>query len=93
MNLREFTEVVDRQSEKLERGELLCLIRSIARKIPENQRQEFLEILDEVQKRQPHGEEQQAGFYAVHGADRQEIRTESDRLLLLFGQIRNVSYT
>lgn len=89
MNLREFTEVVDRQSEKLERGDLLCLIRSIARKIPENQRQEFLEILDEVQKRQPYGEEQRAGFYAVHGADRQEIRTESDRLLLLFGQIRN----
>lgn len=45
MNLREFTEAVDEKAGELSREELLCFLHSITRKVPEEERENFLETI------------------------------------------------
>ena len=48
MNLREFTESIDKLAEKMTKEELQMVLHSFARKIPEVQRAEFIDILKEI---------------------------------------------
>lgn len=50
MNLKEFTESVDQSVDELSKEALLIFIHSIARKVPEKSRSEFLEMLYNIQE-------------------------------------------
>ena len=45
MNLREFTEAVDRETKEMSREELWLLVHSLVRKMPEEAREEFLDLI------------------------------------------------
>mgnify|MGYP005817128017 CR=1 FL=1 len=45
MNLKEFTEQVDRCAQSLSQEELRGFLHNFARKVPEKEREEFLELL------------------------------------------------
>lgn len=95
MNLREFTEAVDERAGKLDREGLLCFLHSIARKVPEDGRDTFLETLENVRKEFSAGEEKE-GFSleaAVKKADASEIRKELERLRGLFDRIAEAELT
>ena len=49
MNLKEFTLAVDQAAQNMDQGQLQLLIHSIARKIPEENRKDFMELLKTVQ--------------------------------------------
>lgn len=65
MNLREFTEAVDKKAGELNREELLCFLHSIARKVPEEERENFLETIAYVRQNfsagDEHGSEEEKG--------------------------------
>ena len=45
MNLREFTEAVDRETKEMSREELWLLVHSLVRKMPDEAREEFLDLI------------------------------------------------
>ena len=50
MNLREFTETVDRETKEMSREELWLLVHSLVRKMPKEAREEFLDLIGRVRK-------------------------------------------
>ena len=51
MNLREFTETVDRETKEMSREELWLLIHSLVRKMPEEAREEFLDLIGRTREK------------------------------------------
>lgn len=52
MNLREFTETVDRETKEMSREELWLLVHSLVRKMPEEAREEFLGLIGRVREKE-----------------------------------------
>ncbi len=52
MNLREFTETVDRETKEMDREELWLLVHSLVRKMPEEAREEFLDLIRRARKKE-----------------------------------------
>lgn len=52
MNLREFTETVDRETKEMSREELWLLVHSLVRKMPEKARAEFLDLIRRARKKE-----------------------------------------
>lgn len=88
MNLREFTEEVDRKSAGLTKNELQIIIHSLARKVPESMRNDFVMLLDQAGESSAAGGEGDLKL-AVRNLDEQEIQKEFIRLKELFGRIGN----
>lgn len=89
MNLREFTDIVDKMAEELGREELQCFIHSIARKVPEAQREDFVHVFADVQSMDGKKDTPNGIWAAAKGVDEKEIGKESDRLGKLFAQIQD----
>ncbi len=83
MNLEEFTEQVDRCAQSLSQEELRGFLHNFARKVPEKEREEFLELLRLAGETGQEGDTQPEEAAAVRG-----IRPEYERLLELFSQIQ-----
>ena len=52
MNLREFTEAVDRATKEMSWEELWLLVHSLVRKMPEEAREEFLDLIERTRKKE-----------------------------------------
>ena len=52
MNLRKFTEAVDRETKEMSSEELWFLVHGLARKVPENAREEFLDLIGRARKKE-----------------------------------------
>ncbi len=52
MNLREFTDTVDRETNEMSREELWLLVHSLVRKMPEEAREEFLDLIGRVREKE-----------------------------------------
>ncbi len=88
MSLREFTETIDKLAEKMTREEFRMFLHSFARKVPEWQRTEFMEIL-EMAKAHENSEEEENGFASKAAKqDKVEIEKEYMRLKELFEEIQ-----
>ena len=83
MNLKEFTEQVDRCAQSLSQEELRGFLHNFARKVPEKEREEFLELLRLAGEADPKGAPRPEETAAARG-----IRSEYERLLELFSQIQ-----
>lgn len=89
MNLKEFTEIVDKRTEEMQQEDLRCFVHSIARKVPEKQREEFAAMLCDFNKIGGKEETTNGISEALRMVDEKEIRRESDRLNALFQQIQD----
>lgn len=87
MNLKEFTEAADQMAGELSREELLCLLHSLARKVPEENREDYLTLL-EVNRNKADGLADGSLEDAVRKTDAQEIKKEYIRLTERFEQIQ-----
>lgn len=87
MNLKEFTESVDQSVEKLSKEELCCFIHSITRKVPDKERSEFLQILDEIGAVYNLCPDQKSLKAVKKLVDEKEVQVEFNRLTELFSQI------
>jgi len=92
MNLREFTEIVDQKAGERSRSELLVFLHSIARKVPEEKREEFIGILEGI-RGDAAGEESRPPETVMKMTDEKEIRKEFGRLAELFGRIEEGELT
>ena len=52
MNLREFTEAVGRATKEMSWEELWLLVHSLVRKMPEEAREEFLDLIGRTRKKE-----------------------------------------
>lgn len=91
MNLKEFTEYVDRKTEEMDQKQLQCLIHSLARKIPEGRRKEFVNILENIREDVPVAGNKQSLKSAVRKADEKEIQKEFSRLTKLFDKVEEAA--
>ena len=73
LNLREFTERVDKFGELITKEELQTVFHSIARKIPEKKRESFLEILNHVRKKKDPKSENRDAVFMAKAQDREEM--------------------
>lgn len=87
MNLKEFTESVDQSVEELSKEALLIFIHSIARKVPEKSRSEFLEMLYNIQENSYLCGGEKCLKAVIRNVDEKDIKAELDRLSDLFCQI------
>lgn len=89
MNLKEFSDIVDKKTEEMQQEELRCVIHSIARKVPEKNREEFAAMLCCFDKIDSGNDTPKGILSALRMTDEKEIRQESDRLNVLFQQIQD----
>ena len=89
MNLKEFTEAVDQKADKLNKTELLCFLHNIARKVPEGNRQGFLEILENIHKDEVAEQNSSSVKMTMKKADEKEIQKEFSRLKEQFDKIED----
>ena len=89
MNLKEFTLAVDQAAQNMDQGQLQLLIHSIARKIPEENRKYFMELLKTVQGSST--AECSGGKLKIDikKADGIEIKRDMERLKKLFHKIED----
>ena len=87
MNLREFTEAVDKLAEEMTQEELRVFLHSFARKVSEQQRREFVEILEMVKAYQNSEKEEGSFVSKTEKQDKAEIEKEYTRLKELFEEI------
>lgn len=88
MNLREFTESVDKLAMEMTKEELQMAFHSLARKVPEQRRAEVIMLLKEI-KAQKSPEEEKDSFASKAGKrDAEEIEKEYTRLEGLFEKIQ-----
>ena len=88
MNLREFTEAVDRETKEMSREELWLLAHSLARKVPEDAREEFLDLIGRARKKEAGDGENTYDITAVaKEKDREDIRAMAARLEEQFHEI------
>lgn len=88
MNLREFTETIDKLAGKMTKEELQMALHSLARKVSEQQRTDVIEIL-ETAKAHENSEEEENGFASKAAKqDKAEIEKEYMRLKELFEEIQ-----
>ena len=85
MNLKDFTESVDRLSEHLEKADLICLLHNIARKVPEKNRDAFLVIMQSVHKSDK--DSTQDSKKTAQKDSEKDIKKEAARVQKLFDSI------
>lgn len=87
MNLRVFSETVDEKAREMSREELQLLLHSLARKIPENCRQEFIGIMEQARRDRVNAG---TGFdvdSAARKRDQDEIRQQLAELIKQFKMV------
>lgn len=91
MNLKEFTEFVDQTAQELNQAQLHCLLHSIARKVPEENRGDFVVLLKDVKELHDVGEDGDSAKLKrkIKKLDDKEIRAELKRLRNLFSRIES----
>ena len=88
MNLREFTEAVDARASEMTWKESRMVFHSLARKVPKENRKEFLEIMDQVKNTcVAEGGGKSAAKMAA-AQDKSEVKREYTRLKKQFAQIQ-----
>ncbi len=88
MNLREFTETVDRETKEMSREELWLLVHSFVRKVPENVREEFLDLVRRARKKEAENSESMCDISALaRERDRKDIHALLTRLEEQFREI------
>ncbi len=88
MNLREFTETVDRETKEMSREELQLLVHSLVRKTPENAREEFLDLLGRAREKETEdGKNPHDISVLAREKDRKEIHEQIIRLEKKFYEI------
>ena len=88
MNLREFTEAVDARTSEMTWEESRMVFHSLARKVPKENRKEFLEIMDQVKNTcVAEGGGKSAAKMAA-SQDKSEVKREYARLKKQFDQIQ-----
>lgn len=87
LNLREFTELVDKLGELMTKEELQTAFHSLARKVPEEKRENFLEILNHVREIKDVKAEAGDVVLMAKAQDKEEIEKEYARLQKAFEEI------
>ena len=88
MNLRKFTEAVDRETKEMSSEELWFLVHGLARKVPENAREEFLDLIGRARKKETGDSENTYDIAAVaRETDRKDIDATISRLEDQFHEI------
>ena len=88
MNLREFTDAVDRETKEMSSEELWFLVHGLARKVPENAREEFLDLIGRARKKETGDSENTYDIAAVaRETDRKDIDATISRLEDQFHEI------
>ena len=93
MNLREFTEAVDARSREMTREELQTAFHSLARKVPEESRKEFLEIMDQVKQIHMDKDSSKNAVQMARDQDQAEVKQEYARLRKEFARIQEEEVT
>lgn len=94
MNLREFTEAVDRETKKMSREELWLLVHSLVRKMPEEAREEFLDLVGRARKKEAEDGESTYDIDALaRERDRKDIHELLTRLEGQFHEMREGTLT
>ncbi len=93
MNLREFTEAVDARSGEMTREELQTAFHSLARKVPEESRKEFLEIMDQVKQIHMDKDSSKNAVQMARDQDQAEVKQEYARLRKEFARIQEEEVT
>ena len=93
MNLREFTEAVDIRSGEMTREELQTAFHSLARKVPEESRKEFLEIMDQVKQIHMDKDSSKNAVQMARDQDQAEVKQEYARLRKEFARIQEEEVT
>ena len=89
MNLREFTEAVDRETKEMSREELWLLVHSLVRKMPEEAREEFLDLVGRARKKEAEDGESTYDIDALaRERDRKDIHELLTRLEGQFHELR-----
>ena len=87
MNLREFTEAVDCRTRKMTVEELRTAFHSLARKVPERNRTDFLEFMNQVGQTVPFESGKKKDVSMARAQDEAEIKKEYARLKRQFKRI------
>lgn len=93
MNLREFTEKTDQLAERMNREALFCFVHSIARKVPEEARGNFMEMLERICCEMTDGKNKAEMERKKREIDEKEICAEFHRLAELFKKIEEGELT
>ena len=94
MNLREFTEAVDRETKEMSREELWLLVHSLVRKMPEEAREEFLDLVGRARKKEAEdGESTYDIDVLARERDRKDIHELLTRLEGQFHEMREGTLT
>ncbi len=80
MNLREFTETVDLRAKEKTKEDLQMLVHSLARKVLEENREEFLAMIEQAGKTQPSEKESKDTSQRMKALDKAEVKKEYARL-------------
>lgn len=89
MNLKEFTEAIDQRAQQMAKEELQCFVHSIARKVPEKYREEFMGQLADIQMMGGENGLEEEKQIAVRVVDEKEIQKELARIKELFVRIED----
>lgn len=87
MNLREFTEAVDNRTRNMTAEELQTAFHSLARKVPEENRADVLELMNQVGQTSFSGEGKKKAASMAKAQDEAEIKKEYARLKKQFERI------
>lgn len=87
MNLREFTEIVDSKAKEMSKENLQMAFHSLARKVPEKQRAEFIKIMEGAAKNKTATGKEGTLEAIVKKQDEEEIQKEYARLKEQFEKI------
>ena len=88
MNLREFTETVDLRAKEKTKEDLQMLVHSLARKVLEENREEFLAMIEKAEKTQPSEKESKDTSQRMKALDKAEVKKEYARLKKQFLRIQ-----
>ncbi len=88
MNLREFTETVDLRAKEKTKEDLQMLVHSLARKVLEENREEFLAMIEQAGKTQPSEKESKDTSQRMKALDKAEVKKEYARLKKQFLRIQ-----
>ncbi len=87
MNLREFTEAVDRETKEMSREELWLLVHSLVRKMPEEAREEFLDLIRRTRKKETDSKQAYDMNVLARERDKRDIHELLTRLEEQFHEI------
>lgn len=87
MNLREFTEMVDKLVELMTKEEMQTVFHSLARKVPEEKRESFLEILNLVREKKDLKGGHKDVVLITKAQDKEEIEKDYARIWKAFEEI------